>query len=397
MFNSKTLEELNELGFGSDVDAFESYFKQLQDAAADGEPLVQDPVYDRYKKILQEIKPGSVLLKGNWEKDSDVALTEYDKLLKEYGMRSIRTCTTDDEIKKAFANVLSKLPIEVCTSCKMNGHACRVVYNEGDLVSATTRGRYKKGRDITRHLRKILGDHNEYLEGYGLVEIRGELLVTFDDFENKLRYSCKTPLSSVTSLVRDSATDEDLKYLHFVAYKMLIDEDDDTFDTLSEEMDTLANIGFETPFRRVSIIKTFDDIKRELRFFESHVENFTNTYDTDGIVMAVNNDSMFYSMGLDGNAFLANIAIKMGHWECNMYSSIIKNIVWEKGKSWFTPKAEIEAVMTANGATVTTVPLYNVGVMNKLKLIPGMPIHFRFGGETGVQLLTPDGMSVTSI
>ena len=53
--------------------------------------------------------------------------------------------------------------------------------------------------------------------------------------------------------------------------------------------------------------------------------------------------------------------------------------------------------MTANGSTVTTVPLYNVGVMNKLKLIPGMPIHFRFGGETGVQLLTPDGMSVTSI
>ena len=80
-----------------------------------------------------------------------------------------------------------------------------------------------------------------------------------------------------------------------------------------------------------------------------------------------------------------------------MYTSTITDIVWERGKSWFTPKAVVEPVVTAGGATVTTVPIYNVKVMNKLHLIPGEQIHFRFGGETGVQLLTAEGLSVTEI
>lgn len=397
MINSKHMEELEMLGFGADIDALESYVADLQNAAADGEPLVQDPIYDKHRSLLAILKPDSEVLKRNWEKDSTDELQDYDELLKQYGMRSIRTCVDRVDVEKFLYTVLSdRSDIDVCTSFKLNGHACRIVYKNGDLVSATTRGRYKKGRNITRHLRRIVGEHNEYLEGYDLVEIRGELIVTYDDFENTLRYNCKTPLSSVTSLVRDSASDEEIDMLHFVAYKMII-KDCDLFETLSEEFEHLSIIGFEVPNYDVYTISGYSDIENILKDFEDKKINKEIPFDTDGIVMAVNDNYEFYSLGLDGNAHNGNIAVKMGIWECNMYTSTIVDIVWEHGKSWFTPKAVIEPVVTVTGATVRVVPIYNVGVMNKLKLIPGNTIHFRFGGETGVQLLTPEGLSVTMI
>lgn len=397
MINSKHMEELEMLGFGADVDALECYVADLQNAAADGEPLVQDPIYDKHRKLLEILKPDSEVLKRNWEKDSNDELQDFDELLKQYGMRSIRTCVDRTDVEKFISNILeSSYEVDVCTSFKLNGHACRVVYRDGKLVSATTRGRYKKGRNITRHLRRILGDYNEYLEGYGLVEIRGELIVTYTDFENTLKNTCKTPLSSVTSLVRDSAPDEEIDMLHFVAYKIFV-KDSDIFESLSDELEYLENIGFEVPNYDVYTISSYDDIEAILADFEDKKKNKETDFDTDGIVVAVNDNSEFYSLGLDGNAYNSNIAVKMGIWECNMYTSTITNIVWEHGKKWFTPKAEIEPIVTVTGATVRVVPIYNVGVMNKLKLIPGNTIHFRFGGETGVQLLTPDGLSVTMI
>ena len=85
------------------------------------------------------------------------------------------------------------------------------------------------------------------------------------------------------------------------------------------------------------------------------------------------------------------------HWACNHYCGIIKDIEFVPGKKYFTPKAIIEPVVTVTGAEVTTVPLYNVGVMNDLKLIPGSEIHFRFGGETGVTLCTADGTKISDL
>lgn len=395
----KSIEELEALGFGSDIDAFETYVGQLQDAAADGEPMVQDPVYDEYRRLLEKIKPSSPLLKRNWEKDSSEELKDYDELLKQYGMRSIRTCTNRIDLDK-YIDCIYNLggSAEVLASFKLNGHACRIVYEDGKLVSATTRGRYKKGRDITRHLKAILGEYNEFLEGYHLVEIRGELIVTYNDFEKELSKTCKTPLSSVTSLVRDSVSDNELKYLHFVAYKILTqDNEDNGFEFLSDEYDYLNAIGFEIPNYGVYDVSTVEDIEKILSDFEEMKKNREIGFDTDGIVIGINENELFYNQGLDGNHFNANIAVKMGIWECNMYTSTIREIAWERGKKWLTPKAIIEPVITVTGATVKVVPIYNVGVMNKLKLIPGNRIYFRFGGETGVQLLTPDGLSVTAL
>lgn len=175
MINKNLLNKLDELGFGSDIDKLESYVASLQDAAGMGEPIVSDAIYDMYYKLLKELKPSSVILTRNWE-DVDEDYNENDDILKAYGMKSITTIKEMAELNY-FKNLLKDNKelngITLFAGVKLNGHAIRAVYKNGCLVSGTTRGRYKKGRDITKHLKKRLPNYVEKWKDISLLEVRG--------------------------------------------------------------------------------------------------------------------------------------------------------------------------------------------------------------------------------
>lgn len=391
MINQNTMDLLEAYGFGADIDAFESYVIELQNAAGSGNPAVTDAQYDDYIYLLKQLKPESVALTRNWE----VADNEYsqdDEYLARYGMKSIRTIQDLNDLKY-FKDFMTSREIAFCASSKINGHGVRAVYRNGVLSSGSTRGRYKKGRDITRHLKAVLPDNIPQLKDVEMAEIRGELYVSFENFEI-LKGTVKTPLSAVTSLSRDSATDADISKLSFCAYQILTDEL--MFDTLYDKFQFLINCGFQTPYavQATGITKdNFDEfIQQILKMFESKVSTFP--YDSDGIVVAIDDIEDFNNLGSEGNTMLGNFALKVGHWESNIYSSIIEEIEWCYGKRYITPKAHIQGVITRNGAEVKTVPLYNVGVMQENQYYPGREVFFKFGGETGVLCVKPDGSPV---
>ena len=399
MVNLNTMAELEKLGFGADVDALESYVATLQDAAGLGNPLVDDSVYDAHVRLLRQLKPTSSILSRNWEVE-ETELTEYDEILKKYGMCSITTITDYSELYK-FSNTLKEIghPVELMGSIKENGHGVRAVYLNGELYSGTTRGRYKKGRDITRHLKAVLPHHINEWNNIKIVEVRGEMLVDIDTFERYLQNTLKTPLSSVTSLIRDSVTDEELKYLSMVCYKVIASDGELEFETLFDEFEHLEKVGFKTPqkalIRNVTPANLQSSVETILNYFEGMMDRDEIKYSCDGIVFAINDNNTFYSTGKSGNAWNGNFALKMGrYWESNVYSSTIKEVVFIPGKSYMTPKAIIEPIKASNGAEITNVPLYNIGVMERYNYTPGKPIFFRFGGETGVTLCDYNGNSV---
>lgn len=399
MVNSNVMEELNRLGFGADIDALESYVATLQDAAGLGNPLVDDSVYDAHVRLLKQLKPTSSVLNRNWEVE-DNELSEYDDVLKKYGMCSITTITDYDELYK-FANTIAEVghPVDLMASIKENGHGVRAVYLNGHLYNGSTRGRYKKGRDITRHLKAVLPNHVKAWENIKIVEVRGEMLVAIDTFEKHLKNTLKTPLSSVTSLIRDSVTEDELKYLSMVCYKVIASNGELEFDTLWDEFEHLEKNGFETPQKAkitgVTAGNLQSSVERVLKYFEGLMDKNEIKFSCDGIVFAINDNNTFYSTGKNGNAWNGNFALKMGkYWASNIYSSTIEEVIFIPGKSYMTPKAVITPVVTANGAEVTNVPLYNIGVMERYGYTPGKAIFFRFGGETGVTLCDYNGDSV---
>lgn len=402
MINNTHLAELEALGCGSDIGKLEEMLSLYQDAMADGEPLVEDSVYDQCRRLLEILRPDSYVLHRNWEKDGEDSLDEdLDIYLVSKGMKSIKTCTNNDEIsirceqyKKSERDY-----IDFLLSTKLNGHAFRAVYKLGKLVEATTRGRTGKGQDILRHMRLILPVYVAEWEFSDITEVRGELLVKQSVYDEKFSELYASPLSTVTSLRRSSASDEEISNLSAVCYKLF--QTDDPFESLEEELGHLKSVGFEIPYIELHRIKV-DNFVEELNkliidWGRRYQASELLDYNCDGIVVAVNNNDLFYSLGSDGNTFIGNLALKMGVWECNHYRSIIEKIEWTHGKKWLIPKAYIKPVKTVSGQTVYVVPLYNLGVVNKLNLGIGSEIHFRFGGETGVMLLTPDGKSVTNL
>lgn len=400
MINKDTMNELDRLGFGADVDALESYVELLQNAASMGNPMVDDSVYDTHFRLLKKLKPESELVNRNWEKD-EAELNEYDEILKKYGMCSITTITEFDELGK-FKEVLRSIghSVELMASTKENGHAVRAIYLNGELYGGTTRGRYKKGRDITRHVKAVLPNYIEEWEDIPIVEVRGEMLVSISNFEKYLKGTLKTPLSSVTSLIRDSVTDDELKLLDMVCYKVIASDDSLGLNSLYEEYEYLNELGFDIPERGVIAGVNADNLEQAVEMLLGHFEGLMDEekidYACDGIVFTINDTELFYGLGKTGNSWNANFALKMGrYWESNIYSSTILDIEFIPGKSYITPKARIEAVVASNGAEVTTVPLYNIGVMDRYGYTPGETIYFRFGGETGVTLCDYNGKSVS--
>lgn len=397
--NANVFDELNRLGFGADIDAFEAYVAALQDAAGLGTPMVDNSVYDSTIRILKEVKPDSEVLKRNWETD-DNDYTDNDEVLEKYGMCSITTITSLDELYK-FKATLDEIghPVDIVASVKEDGHGVRAVYKNGHLVSGSTRGRYKRGRDITRHLKAVLPNYVEQWKDKRIVEVRGEMLVSKDTFEKYLKGTRKTPLSSVTSLIRDSVTDEELKYLEMVCYKVISSDDDLGIETLWDEFKHLQECGFKTPEIAKANGVTRENLDKAvnlaLGYFEKKLDNGELKYMSDGLVFAINNHNEFYGTGKTGNAWNGNFALKMGkHWEQNVYSAEIREVVFIPGKSYMTPKAVIEPVTTANGTQVSNVPLYNIGVMERYNYVPGETIYFRYGGETGVTTCDVYGESV---
>lgn len=399
MVNSDTMNLLNKLGFGSDIDSLESYVSSLQDAAGMGNPMVDDAMYDTLVKLLRELKPTSSVLSRNWE-TNDEELDKYDIVLEKYGMCSITTLTDLDELG-TFRNTLRELghPVSIFASMKENGHGVRAVYLNGWLYRGSTRGRYKKGRDITRHLKSVLPNHVLAWEKIPIVEVRGEMLVSLDTFEQNLKGKLKTPLSSVTSLIRESATDDEIKMLEMVCYKVISGDDSLKFDTLHDEFAHLKQNGFKIPLcikaDEVTDENLYGTVQAILERFESYMDSGRQPYSCDGIVFAIDSNDDFYSTGKNGNAWNSNFALKTGRiWEQNVYSATILEIKYIPGKSYIVPKAIIEPTVTANGSTVTTVPLYNIGVMERYQYIPGNVIFFRYGGEQGVCLTDYNGNSI---
>lgn len=374
-----------------------------------------DSLYDTLYDALKHVKPESGIFSQIWEEEGEI--TDYTELLVKNPMMSIETAKsyTCDELVKFIARVPEYA--SYFASYKINGHGIRVVYENGYLVSATSRARSSAGRNLTRHMEVLLGNYNENLVNYGLVELRGEVALKNDrlSLAREFNPSIKSPFSAVASLIKPSASDDEISLLSFLCYGMILD--DFSFNTKEDEFLAIQEAGFETPEYTVieeeNQEELLDTIKVVVKTFEDYYEEFG--YFCDGIVFELNDKSEFASLGTEGNHNLGNIALKVGVWEQCQYYGVVNKILWTKGKNKLSPVAIIgdEAdiipstlvnekgiekeyweelgVLTSQGNKVRRVPLYEPKNIMVLDAYVGEPLYFRYGGEAGVVPCFPDG------
>jgi DNA ligase (NAD+) len=410
------LEFVDKYGFeGFDdekIEELEGVIIDLNKSMNDPEAvLVADGIYDALFDLLKRLKPDADVLNTIWEEDGDI--TDYTDLLVRNPMMSIETAKSFD--CPEILQFVDRLPdtADYMASFKLNGHGIRIVYEDGLLVSATSRARSSAGRDLTEHMKHILGVYNESLEDYGLVEIRAEavLRTSLMSEAREFNSSLKSPFSAVASLMRQSATEEEVKLLSVICYKVLSDNLD--FETLSEEYSFLEDCGFEVPEHGV-----ISNLGREsiIGFLEEtlipDLENLYEEYDyfCDGIVFGLNDSEEFNSLGSEGKSNNGNIALKVGVWKQDVYTGIVNKIIWTRGKNKLSPVAivsenygdleEIDGkyenlndigILTIQGNKVKRVPLYEPKNILILECYEGEPLSFRYGGEAGVVPCFSDG------
>lgn len=382
------------------IEALERYIQDCNEAMnGDGEPLVEDAIYDKLVQLLTQVRSDSPVLKELWSEDDEV-VGSYNKLLEENPMVSILTVKSwsDD----AITQFIQRMPetANYLASYKINGHGIRVVYNDGNLVEATTRGRSTNGRDITEHVKVILGDYNEALSEYGLVEIRGELALKLSNLDKAREFTpgLKSAFSAVSSLIKPSATKEEVELLDFLTYGVYIEDYD--FSSKEEVFSQLSEWGFETTeyisLEEISKDDLLENMKEVVSALESNYEEFG--YFCDGVVFEVSDGDVRSYLEGEGKYHDYNLALKVDSWSQDIYTGYIKEVTWKRGKFKLNPVAVVvedlnsnEGVLTVQGNRVKNIPLYNPKNILILKAYIGSPLSFKYGGEAGVVPCFPDG------
>ncbi len=285
-------------------------------------------------------------------------------------MLSLNDVFDRSEIEAWRARIIKILPdakFDFFTDIKMDGLACSLIYSNGVLERGITRGDGFSGEDVTVNVRTIetvplsLRHTNEFAKfSEGVTEVRGEIVMYKADFERANEQRAKeglplfaNPRNTAAGTLRQ--LDPSLvasRKLHFRAYDILRENPADV-PTNDYAYAVLAGLGFITNpmagvFKSIDEIMTFADKWAEKR----HDLEFN----TDGLVIKVNDRATYERLGVVGKAPRAAVAYK---YAAEQATTIVRDILVSIGRTGIaTPVAVLEPVQIA-GTKVQMATLHN--------------------------------------
>lgn len=242
---------------------------------------------------------------------------------------------------------------------KLDGFAISIIYEDGLLVQAATRGDGTIGEDVTQNVRTIESIPLRLLEPMpGRFEVRGEVYIARKDFDllNKEQAEKGLPaFANPRNLAAGSMRQLDAKLtaarrLSFFAYALAGDYG---LTTHQEEHELAQRLGLPIePHSR--FCKDLDEVKSFLKEWED--KRKTLPYQTDGAVVNVNDREIFRKLGVVGKAPRGASAYKFA---AEQGTTIVRDIELRVGRTGaITPVAHLDPVKLA-GTTVMRATLHN--------------------------------------
>ena len=250
---------------------------------------------------------------------------------------------------------------------KLDGLACALEYVDGRFTRAVTRGDGFVGEDVTMNVRTMESVPFELRneKGFerflrGRTEVRGEIVIYKSDFEtlNRLRTAAGEPVyANPRNLAAGSIRQLDPKLaaarpLRFRAWELLRADSTDV-PTNAYAYQALAAIGFATGRQTVVL----DSLEAVMQFVgEWQERRHELPYNTDGLVIKLNDRAAFARLGVVGKAPRAAVAYKYAAEEA---TTAVRDIVLSIGRTGAaTPVAVFDPVQLA-GTTVQHASLHN--------------------------------------
>jgi len=337
------------------------------------EPSVSDAVYDglmRELKAIERTYPQLVTVDSPTQRVGGKPLDKFSKVRHSVRMISLNDVFSRQEVE-AWVERTDKLApgrgTEFFTDIKMDGLACALIYQDGVLQQAITRGDGTVGEDVTLNVRTIknvpltLRNDTKYQQFLrGRTEIRGEIIMLKDDFEalNRQREAEGKPVfMNPRNLAAGTIRQLDpqlvaARPLHFRAYDLLRDNADEV-PTNMFAYEALRALGVAAnPQARI-----FTDIDGVMHFVDEWEEKRHDLpFNTDGLVVKINDRALYRELGVVGKNPRGAVAYKYPAEEA---TTVLKDIVISIGRTGAaTPVAVFDPVVVA-GTLVQHASLHN--------------------------------------
>ena len=308
-------------------------------------------------------------------------------------MMSLDNVFDTDELTGWFDRVEkeAKAPTYLC-ELKVDGLAINLKYENGELVSALTRGNGVTGEDVTLNVKTIKGLPHT-LKGKKiptLIEVRGEVffpLQAFAELNDSLEEAGKSIFANPRNAAAGSLRQKDPRItasrplsivVHGIGARTGID-----FDSQSKAYELLRELGLPTS-DRFKVCSSRTEVQKYIDYYQEHRHNVE--HDIDGVVIKVDSIAEQSALGFTSRAPKWAIAFKYPPEEVTTKLLDIKVSVGRTGR--VTPFAFMEPVKVA-GSTVTNATLHNAEEITRKGVLIGDVVVIRKAGDVIPEVLGP--------
>ena len=363
-------------------------------------PLVPDAEYDRLMNELKNLEwqhPEWITPDSPTQRVGAKPLEGFAQITHELPMLSLDNAFSDEELDgflRRIENLIAQDPEKMTFCCepKLDGLAVSILYENGSLVQAATRGDGTTGDDITANIRTI---RNIPLKLYldtppASLEVRGEVFMPQKGFnilnERALAKGEKT-FANPRNAAAGSLRQLDPKVtrqrpLELNAYSIGIYESDDELpSTHYERLQWLKIIGIPVNGE----IRLATGREELLKFYAEIQSKRPNLgYDIDGTVLKVNDIALQEQLGFISRSPRWAIAYKFPAQE---EMTVLNDVEFQVGRTGaITPVAKLEPVFVA-GVTVSNATLHNGDEIERLGVVIGDTVIIRRAGDVIPQII----------
>jgi len=348
---------------------------------------ISDEALDSLKHELYKLEqqfPDLISADSPTQRVAGKVLDGFKKTRHKTPMLSIEDIFSEKELEnwQKYLKRITDQEFEYFLEPKIDGFAVTLVYENGVLIRAATRGDGKVGENVTQNIKTIesiplklqiisLNKKNKKniqklkeLIKKELIEIRGEVYMERKDFEKlnkELTKRGKKTFANPRNLAAGSIRQLDSKLaasrpLKFFAYDIITDLGQKTH---AQSHQTLIFLGFKTDTGKVT--KSLDEVIKYWQDVSKRREDFP--FQIDGVVISVNDSLVFKKLGVVGKSPRGIRAFKFPPKEV---TTIIRDIKLQVGRTGaITPVAVLRPI-EIDGVTVSRATLHNVDEIKKL-------------------------------
>ena len=340
-------------------------------------PIISDMEYDalmrelkqfeqEYPELLKNEKNGE---SSPTEKIGGTASEKFSKVRHRVPMLSLSNTYNISEIedfdKRIKKIILSEnikensKELEYILELKLDGLSISLIYENGVLVQAVTRGDGQVGEDVTENIMEIKTVPKKLKKNVSL-EVRGEIILPIssfnrinqereDDGEDVFANPRNAASGTIRQLDKTIVAERGLDcYLYY-----LVNAENYGINTHLESIEYIEKLGFKT----TKIFEKYTDFKElEKSIDKWHNDRKKLDYETDGLVIKVNNFALYETLGYTTKSPRWAIAYKF---PAEQVKTKLMDVTFQVGRTGvITPVAELEAV-NLSGSVVKRASLHN--------------------------------------